>query len=348
MSRPVAINARFLVHQTTGMQRYANEVASRLRGDPELVRPGRAIAGPAGHLWEQGVLPLRTKGRVLWSPCSTGPLAVRRQVVTVHDLAPLEHPEWFTPMFARLYRLVVERLTRRVPIVLAVSEFTKERLVTCFGTPPQKIRVTGEGAAGQFRPPPAGEIDDALRSHGLTRESYFLFVGSLTPRKNVGHLLRAFERATTDLDPEIRLVLAGAESATNAFPAVSVAADPRVQRLGYVGDRELPALMAGSLAVVVPSHYEGFGLPALEAMSAGAPVVASRTSALPEVVGDAGVLTAADDDEALADALVMVATDTVRRASLRTAGLARAGRFTWDEAARVTDDAIDELVAATT
>jgi glycosyltransferase involved in cell wall biosynthesis len=343
----VDVNARYLVHRTTGMQRYAQEVAQRLAGDINLIRPRRDLAGVLGHAWEQGVLPFRRSAPVLWSPCNTGPLAVRGQVVTVHDIAPIEHPEWFTPSFVRLNRELVGRLARRVPIVLAVSEFTRLRVAERLGVPLEKIRVTGEGASEKFRPQTTERIQETLGVHGLRAAGYFLFVGNLTPRKNLPHLIRAFRLAIPHLDDRTELVMVGAGSATNAFPAQELAgaSDPvgQVRQLDYVDDADLPPLMAGALAVVVPSHYEGFGLPPLEAMATGAVVVASRATALPEVVGDGGLLTEPDDDESLADALVQVATDAELRERLRSAGLVRARAFTWERAAEVTEQALADV-----
>jgi hypothetical protein len=127
----LVVNGRYRVHRITGVQRYAHEIVSRLGGEVDLCAP-QSAKGIAGHLWEQSVLPLACKGRLLWSPCGSGPLGYGRQVVTFHDLFPVEHPEWYGVAYSRWYGVAMRRLAARAIHLIAVSEYTKSRLVTTF------------------------------------------------------------------------------------------------------------------------------------------------------------------------------------------------------------------------
>src|SRR5579862_2313675 len=138
---PIALNARFYSHRPTGMQRYALELTRRFAGCVDPVRPARPLRGPSGHLWEQFYLPSAVHGRLLWSPNNTGPLAVAKQVCTIHDLIPLDHPEWFSRHFSRWYAWLLPRLAQRVRRIVAISDFTKRRAVELLGIAPEKIVV---------------------------------------------------------------------------------------------------------------------------------------------------------------------------------------------------------------
>jgi hypothetical protein len=140
----VHVNGRFRVHSATGLQRYAEELiarmAGRISGGLAVIVPGSKLTGLAGHAWEQVMLPLRAPAGLLWSPCNTGPVTVRRQIVTIHDLFPLDHPEWFARNFVRLYRAVMPRLVRRAQCLIAVSEYTKSRIVAA--VPEAEAKIT--------------------------------------------------------------------------------------------------------------------------------------------------------------------------------------------------------------
>jgi glycosyltransferase involved in cell wall biosynthesis len=199
----IALNARFSVHRPTGMQRYGLELARRFGDQIQVVRPVRALRGPAGHLWEQVYLPSTLHGRLLWSPNNTGPLAVRRQVCTMHDLIPLDQPEWFSPRFAAWYKWLLPRLAKQVRHIIAVSEFTKRRVVELLAVPQEKVTVIPNGVDDRFSPRPEEEILCMRRSLGITCPAYLLYVGNLEPRKNVRRLLQAWTIAQRSVPPEI-------------------------------------------------------------------------------------------------------------------------------------------------
>lgn len=339
----VAVNARFFAHRPTGMQHYALEVCGRLRDDLSLIRPGRALRGAEGHLWEQGYLPLACRGRLLWSPNNTGPLAVRHQVCTVHDLIPLDRPEWFHPRFSQWYEWLMPKLAARVQHIIAVSEFTKERVVELLRVKPEKVSVVPNGIDERFRIHTAEEIQAARDATGIRSDAYLLYVGSVEPRKNVGRLLQAWARVQNEIPAGLDLVVAGAMGASRVFAEAELGRIPdRVHFPGYIASEHLPALYSGAMAFLYPSLYEGFGLPPLEAMACGIPVLTSRGSSLGEVVGEDAVLIEPESVDSIAEGILRIVQDSRLRAELSVAGPKRASRLTWAESARMTGKVLQE------
>jgi glycosyltransferase involved in cell wall biosynthesis len=333
----IAFNARFNPHNPTGMQRYALEVSRRFESYLYPVRPKDPLRGMSGHLWEQLYLPTAVRGRFLWSPINTGPLAVTRHVCTIHDLIPLDRPEWFNARFAGWYRWLMPRLAARLQHIIAVSGFTKQRIIELLKVREENITVIPNGVDQRFKPRPAEEVEQVCRTFGIRRKSYVLSVGSLEPRKNLHRLLEAWRTIHTAIPPEIDLVVTGAQGSALVFRSVSLQAlPPRVHFTGYVEDEQLPALYSGALVFVYPSLYEGFGLPPLEAMACGTPVVTSQGSSLGEVVGNAAILVDPYRTGAIADGMLEAISDSSRLESLRRSGLERVRHLTWDRTASET------------
>jgi glycosyltransferase involved in cell wall biosynthesis len=260
-------------------------------------------------------------------------------VVTVHDLSFAALPDTFSLRDRLILSLGVPRSARRAARVIAVSEFTRRDLVRRYGVPEDRIRVTHEAADPRFRPieNPDG-LAAARRRHGL-EGPYLLSVGNLQPRKNLGVLLEAFRAVRHEGRLPHRLVVVGQPGRGGG--AVRAAAcrfglERDIVFTGYVPGDELAALYAGAALFAYPALYEGFGLPPLEAMACGAPVLASNTGALPEVLGDAAWLLDPRDPRAWAEAIRRVLTEPILAARWRAAGLARAARFTWERTARDT------------
>lgn len=333
----VAVNARFRVHRKTGMQKYAQEVSSRLEGRVREIRPDRALKGASGHLWEQCYLPTLASGSLLWSPNNTGPIVTRRQVCTIHDVIPIDHPEWFSVGFASWYRWLMPLLARSAQHLIAVSEFTRSRLVDMFGLKPEKVSVVLNGIGPEFTPRADEEVARMKNRLGLPPGPYVLYVGSLEPRKNLARLLRAWEQVQAQC-LDLQLVITGLnKGASQVFSSVHIdKIPPRVTFTGYVEDTELPALYSGAIVFVYPSLYEGFGLPLGEAMACGTPVITSDRTSMPEVVGSAAVLVDPEDSESIAASIGRVANSESLRAVMRARGLAQAERFKWDVAATQT------------
>ncbi len=332
------VNGRFLTRPVTGVERYGREVLQRLGGDAKLILPRSARRGVLGHLWEQGVLPSRLpKQALLWSPANTGPLRSRRQVVTLHDLAPIHHPEWFRPWFAAWYRWLLPRLARRARRVLTVSFFSRDCIIGDLAVPEENVDVAPPGVGPPFRPVSETAAKVLAARHGLDGP-YLLWVGTLEPRKNLRRLLRAWAAVAPDL-PDVSLALVG--SPGRAFPTAKAEGAVRVRRLGRVSDDDLAALYSGALALVYIPLYEGFGLPPLEAMACGCPVLASRAGGLPEAVGEAALFVEPQDEAAIAGRLGQLVVEVALRRRLGASGLEHARAFSWERTAQAVRQSLE-------
>lgn len=292
-----------------------------------------------GHVWEQAVLPVQAADcALLYSPANLAPLASSCSVLVIHDLAALRLPHAYSRAYVAYQRVMLPALGHRARRLITVSEFSRRELVELLGVDPGRIEVIPEGVDERFGRTGAADVAAASARYRLTAP-YVLAVGTVSARKN----LNALDPAARALGERgIELVVAGSDRGYLRGAPVSL------RRLGYVDDRDLPGLYAGASAFAMPSKYEGFGLPCLEAMACGTPVVASRAGALPEVVGDAGVLVDADDSSAFADALLAAACDETLHARLDRAGRRRAAEFSWRRTAGLTDDVLGQLLARRT
>ncbi len=343
---PVAVNTRSLCAPMTGVQRYTTELLARWNGHAECIAPNGSLHGLAGHAWEQFVLPTKLCSRLLFSPSNTGPLQSKKQVVTIHDTAVFDCPESFNPRFAAWYRFLLPRLARRARLIITVSEFVKERILAHTKVSTDKVVVIPNGVDSRFCPEATSQAEEVIQSLGLPSRHYVLAVGSLEPRKNLARLFQAWDRVQGRISEDVWLVVAGASGSSRVFSGQRPDALPaRVFLAGHVDEYLLPALFAGAMAMVYPSIYEGFGLPPLEAMASGTPVLAGNGSSLPEVVGDAGLLVDAFDIEAIAEGIRRLVEDSALRDELRRRGLGRAKQFSWEETARRTWDVLQSAIA---
>jgi glycosyltransferase involved in cell wall biosynthesis len=322
--------------QIGGVERWARELSSRLPalqpGRYRVMRPPSALAHRAGQAWEQLALPLAARGsELLLSPANTAPLAGRAMVVVIHDAAPFHEPDWFGRAYGAWHRTLIPKIARRARLVITPSEFVRGELIERFGLDPGGVRAVAPGVDAAFAE--ASNPEPVLGRLGL-EGPYVLAVGTDSPRKNLGVLDRI---APALADAGLGVAIAG--SGRSYLPA---SAPGRAPRLGYVAEAELPALYAGAAAFAMPSLYEGFGLPCMEAMAAGTPVVAADRAALPEACAGAALLADPDDPDAFAAALIRAAGP--ERSRLVEAGRARAAGLSWARSAESVDAAIGALL----
>jgi len=265
------------------------------------------------------------------------PTLKARRVVTVHDLAFLAHPALCSPRIVGPFSRNIRRFVRDAHAVLVYSESTKRDIMRLLEVDSAKITVAPMAADDGFAPLPRDRaIREVEARYGL-KQPYILAVGTLEPRKNIAALFRAFAQLADDVPHT--LALAGGEgwkSAALLSLAEKLGISGRVMRAGFVPHSRLPALYCAADVLAFPSWYEGFGLPVLEALTCGCPVVAANNSAIPEVAGDAAIYVDADDVDGLAGGIRRVLEDTALRETMVTKGKERARRFSWDDCADAT------------
>ncbi len=332
MTREIVVNGRFLLRRVTGVERYGREILSRIGGRYRLEKT--RANGVAGHAWEQFILPRKLNAQsILWSPANTGPLAIPNQALTIHDLSPLEHPQWFRRSFAVWYRLFLPMLARRVQVIFTPSEYVKTKVCARLGV--TNVVVTPNGVDHCVFHPSTGQSPFSLP------QSYILFVGTLEPRKNLNGLLDAWHEIKENFK-STWLIIAG--SYGNVFKSINLPGEmDQVRFLGYVQEEYLAGLYAGATLFILPSFDEGFGLPALEAMACGTPVIVSDGGALKEVVGDAGLVFELANPHGLSNAIRTCLSDRNLLSRLGSQGLTRATLFSWQDTAEIVWNTLHEI-----
>lgn len=337
----VILNGRFLAQPHTGVQRYARETVLAL--DTLLAQQGKGLelvlAVPAGagdialrhiqvrrlpwlsgHAWEQVTLPLFAGDDLLVNFSYSGPVAKRHQVITVHDATVRAVPRCFSARYRWWHDALLSLLRNRVASVMTVSEFSAREIRARYGIS-NRVVVGREGWSHALA---RGDVAETLARYGLQAGEYLLLVGSLKPNKNLDVVARALSRLR---DLPWTVAVAGAADA-RIFRSAG-ATDPRMKFLGFVPDEHLGTLYANAAWFLFPSLYEGFGLPALEAMANGCPVIAARAGALPEVCGDAALYFDPLDPAGLASVLRGPARDARIREALRRNVAHRLAYYTW-------------------
>lgn len=259
----IVLNGRFLGLPLTGVNRYAQEVWARLPSErARAIEPGAPLSGWKAFLWEQSVLPLKMqRGETLLSLTNLGPVSVRRQILVIHDVSPLDHPEWTSRSFAKTFQVLLPLLSKRVAVCVTDSEFSKKRIVERLRLDANAVKCIYPGCSSSFL------------NMGVNPEKkpYILAYDFTNPRKNFGRLLQAWSEVRREMPDYTLKVFGPARSGSNTARMQSLG----VEHLGYVPDTELPTLVREASLLAYPSLYEGFGLPILEALVSGTPVVAS-------------------------------------------------------------------------
>jgi glycosyltransferase involved in cell wall biosynthesis len=351
----IAVDARALVDAPAGVGYYTRSLLLALAERQTLQltalshRPARditalAAAGvkfeasnaPFGFWWQQSNLPkrlVRHNFDLLWSPLGSLPQKCPRPaVVTIHDLTPLLFPYWHSWRTRVTFRRQLPATLRNAAQIVAVSHATATDIEKRFPTAGGRVSVVHNGVDSIFAPAPSS-TRDAIRRAYLAPQGYLLSIGTLEPRKNLSRLLDAWDRVTADMPDGPPLLLAGAKGWGSASLRRRIQRTPRVRYVGRLQRAQLVEILQGALAFVYPSLYEGFGLPVLEAMACGIPVITSDSSSLPEVIGDAGIQVNPRHTEQLTSALKRLIRDPDLRAELGELGRRRATRFSWPLAA---------------
>lgn len=372
--------SRAFVKDRTGTENYSYQLLMHLSKIDKrnnyfvYLRPGsgvrskdfppnfRLIEINFSKLWTQAGLSLQTfqdKLDLLFVPAHTTPLIMKpglKTIMVVHDLGA----EYLPQMHQLKQRLYLKAITKyqlkTATELIAVSESTKKDLVEKVGIQPEKIKVIYEGLnSEQFKQAKSDVVTDILNKYDIEKKRYFLFVGTIQPRKNLARLLSAFadlrsmrkdERKKTKtpkssiLNPtSLKLVLVGSKGWLSEeiyeLPK-KLGIEDKVKFLGHVPDNDLPALYQGALAFVYPSLFEGFGLPILEAMACGTPVLTGNTSSMPEVAGDAALLVDPENTEEITKSMQILAQNEKKRAELAKKGFAQVKKFSWEKAAEET------------
>jgi alpha-1,3-rhamnosyl/mannosyltransferase len=259
-------------------------------------------------------------------------------VVTLYDVIPRLFPHEVSPRARLLFDLLSRAAIRAADAVIAISESARDDIARAYDVPRQRFAVTPLAADARFRPQPEGSLDTVRRRHDLPQH-YVLCVSSSKPHKNLPALVEAWARLTDEERGGCSLVLAGhfdPRSLKEQRLTEHSAAEGTVHVLPDLAEADLPALYAGAKLFVFPSRYEGFGLPPLEAMACGAPVICGPTSSLPEVVGDAGLVVDVTQPAALAAGIARALADPQLRSRMREQGLTRAASFSWRRTAELT------------
>jgi glycosyltransferase involved in cell wall biosynthesis len=344
-SHEAMINGRFLTRSPTGVDRFAIQMIKALDQDrstlgsrvgvpsgsqlfdPEFAAHHRvdAVGRRQGHAWEQIDLPRAAGDQALINLCNTAPLLRENQLVVIHDLGTVANASNYSVGFRSWYRLMHGSVMRRARVVATVSRFSADELSGHYGRRSRGIEVIHEAGEHIHDHPAETGILDRLELQG---RRFVLAVGSTSPNKNFSAVLQAVRLLD---DPDLLVVTAGGADA-RVFSSTFFD-DPRLRVAGYVTDGELRALYENASCFAFPSYYEGFGLPPLEAMCCGCPVIVSDRASLPEVCGDAALYCKAEDPATLATALRGLLASPSHQEDMREAGLARSAKFSWAKAA---------------
>lgn len=369
----VAFNATSLLSPLTGIGQYSRQLALGLVSHDNIdadffygavwskqVR-GAPLPGPAGLVpWLRSHIPFSYELRRLVQNNRFAQYAQKQAfdlyhepnilplpfcgptVITVHDLSWIRYPQAHPIERVRAMDKHFKPGLERASLILTDSEFVKRELMDVFGVKPERIRPVHLGVEALFHPRPADETRTVLQAHGLVHGQYLLAVGTLEPRKNLQVALRAFVQLTPALRKRFPLVLVGMKgwhtSALEQQIAPLVAAG-EIRQLGYLPREDLATIIAGATTLIYPSIYEGFGLPPLEAMACGVPVITSNVSSIPEVVGDTGLMLDPQNVNGFAEAMRLVITTPELRAAMATKALSRSHQFNWASCVSETVDA---------
>lgn len=362
MKKIVFINARFLTQSITGVQRYATQLVQALDNLVEqkiidtkqvefvLIAPRhikyeldlkhislKRVGHLSGHLWEQFELPFYTRGNLLLSLCNTAPLIKRNQLVTICDAVVFGFPQAYSFIFRTWYKILSVSLGIVARKILTISHFSKKELDKYCHIGDQKLQVVYLGSEHILEVKPDYEI---LEKYRLKNNKFILAVSSINLNKNFRSIILAIQFLGSY---DFEIVIAGGLN-LDIFISPQGSLNNSIKHLGYVSDHELRALYEHASCFIYPSFYEGFGLPPLEAMACGCPVIVSNTASLPEICGDAALYCNPSSPEDIAKKISLLMHDTALRKEFRQKGLERVKQFSWQKCAFETFAIVEKLL----
>jgi len=348
------VNGRFLTQKPTGIQRYAFEICNQLHAlgadfyvaTPQNINPDYKFEFKTvkcgsldTHLWEQINLPryLKRNGNpLLVSFSGSGPLNYSNQIMTIHDVSQERHPEWFSPNFVRFYHFMYPRVAKKSHAVITVSEFSKREITETLNIPAEKIHVIN-CSAGHYH----DNIQNNTSPTVENNERYLLTVSSMDPRKNFVRLVEAFKKID---DKSVKLYIIGMKFKAFNTPDLLNLINENIVLPGYIDDDVLRDKYRNALGFIYPSLYEGFGIPPLEAMTYGCPVINSDIPALRETSGDAVLYTDPFDIEDMTSKMNLLVSDNDLRKSLQVKGYEQAKKYSWEKSARKVLDLVNRYI----
>lgn len=331
--------------KANGQKRVAEELVRRIPSLTQLSPSSERASGLQGHIWEQFYLPLKAGGDPLWSPSTSGPFLHRNHVVTMHDVAFIDVPQYFSKSFRRWYASMTTGLSKSARHIVSISDFTRKRIIEEFGIADSKVTTIHPGVTPTFHQRSRNEIDEVLTRYGIDERPYIIGFLGTDPRKNVVGLSAAWAQSGAARQGA-QLVLFGRAANKSVFAAsVLDQHQEGVVALGAVDDDALAALYSGARGFVFPSYYEGFGLPVVEAANCGCRIVTSNVTSLPEVSPTDAIFTAPSDTKAIAEAIryLFTVADTDEAKAKR---IAEMKRFNWDKAASQYSQLFAEVFSA--
>ncbi|EJV57860.1 hypothetical protein IEO_04868 [Bacillus wiedmannii] len=344
----IYINGRFLTQKITGVQRVAHEIVKQL----DNVNAGmeiiilvpkntlqnigidfknikiKEIGFLKGHLWEQLELPLYTMNDLLINFCNTAPLFKKNQIVYIHDAAVYSRPTGYSKNFVRWYKLLYSCTSKFSKRIMTVSNFSKDDLIKYLPNLKNKITVSHIAVDHMDN---VGFDDSVLSENELKEKQYLLAVSSMHPNKNFDLIIKTLEEMANFNE---QIVIAGGQN-SKVFSNTFVKKNPNVKFVGYVTDEQLKSLYSKARAFIFPSHYEGFGLPPLEAMSLGCPVIASTAASIPEVCEEAAIYFNPDSSVELKGCISQIYEDDHIVEKMRNKGLQRKDAFSWEQTTKI-------------
>lgn len=339
------VNGRYLTQKPTGVHRYAFEICNKLHemgvdfhvAIPQEIQPEYKFSfktvkcGSLGtHAWEQVSLPtyLRSIGNpLLISFTGCGPLMYKNQIMTIHDVSHERYPEWFSANYYRFYHFMMPRIGRKAHAVLTVSEFSKREIVDTLGLDADKIHIVHSNVPFTCKP----SRDEILNFHrDPDADKYIIAVSSMDPRKNYERLVSAFQKIE---DKSIKLYIIGMSFKAFNTPDLQKLIGENIFLPGYISDEALQNMYQNALFSVYPSLYEGFGLPPLESMTYGCPVINSDIPALREISGDAALYADPYNVEDITQRINQLSEDENLRKELQLKGLEQIKKYSWEKSA---------------